>query len=84
MVGRELPNLRPMGEDHRGAVGGGMEAPPGKGTMHGLVVAVPAAIEWRSWEATLTTRVLWSLMSGALGFLHLRGVLPAINFVLQV
>lgn len=29
MVGRELPNMRPAGEDHRGAVGGRVEMPRG-------------------------------------------------------
>lgn len=38
MVGRELPNLRPNGEDHRGA---------GGGKLMGMLRTI--ALGWKSW-----------------------------------
>jgi hypothetical protein len=46
MVGRELPNLRPNGEDHRGA-GGGMRVGMLRPTMR----------ESRSWPRTRMMRM---------------------------
>lgn len=42
MVGRELPNLRPHGEDHRGAVGG-----EGTGMLRSTVTGVVVTPESR-------------------------------------
>lgn len=52
MVGRELPNLRPHGEDHRGA---------GGGERTGMLRSTDTA-GWRSWVRTETTRIHTALV----------------------
>lgn len=53
MVGRELPNSRPNGEDHRGAGGGGRRMLRNSGTAK-----VPG---WRRWARTRTIRITKAL-----------------------
>lgn len=71
MVGRELPNLRPNGEDHRGAGGGDKT-----GTLR-RTGAERETLVWRSW---VQMRIMKRIHK-ALGFLRgLRLVLPATLF----
>lgn len=51
MVGRELPNLRPNGEDHRGA-GGGKQTGMLRTTVFGAMTP-----ESKSWRRRVKTRI---------------------------
>ena len=52
MVGRELPNLRPHGEDHRGAGGGNRT---GKLRTTGSGEVTPGSVNWK--RTRTTTRI---------------------------
>jgi hypothetical protein len=72
MVGRELPNLRPNGEDHRGA--SGVIPQRATGAMMRLAGGIRGSVLWRSW-----TVMIW--MHKALGWLLQREIgLLAIHF----
>lgn len=75
MVGRELPNLRPYGEDHRGA-GGGEPTGMLRLTDDGMVTSV-----WRNWLRKKTMIRIHKALGLLLG---LRLVLSAILFDLRV
>lgn len=49
MVGRELPNLRPNGEDHRGA-GGGRRT----GMLDSTIFFLVMTLGFRNWNQTMT------------------------------
>jgi len=76
MVGRELPNLRPNGEDHRGASGGYTQR--AMGAMMRSAGGIRGNVLWRSWTVMIR-------MHKALGWLLQRGTGSlAIHFDSQV
>jgi len=72
VVGRELPNLRPNGEDHRGASGGIIQRT--MGVMTHSAGGKRGSVWWRSWtlmRMRIHKALVW-LLQWEIGLLVIR------------